>query len=102
MSVHHARQLAFETWSGQDGGGSCLWLGGGSCAETRAAGQHGDFHLPVAKRQTPTSLSQGGALSAPLEPLRGRSRRAVATLRSAHRDRSGLRALKSDLAIRPI
>src|ERR1700740_813846 len=51
---------------------------------------HAHFHLPIAKRQTPTSLSQGGALSAPLEPLRRRSRRAVATLRSAHRDRSGL------------
>src|SRR5207244_2230460 len=48
------------------------------------------FTFRLRKDKLRQAFRREGALSAPLEPLRGRSRRAVATLRSAHRDRSGL------------
>ena len=48
------------------------------------------FTFRLRKDKLRQAFRRGGALSAPLEPLRGRSRRVVATLRSAHGDRSGL------------
>ena len=85
-----ARPAAAETGSGQGRGGPRLWLGGSAGAKAGTAGQRGNVHLSLAQGQTPASHAPGGPLSATLQSARRRPGPAVATLRAAHRDRSGL------------